>query len=98
MTQIKVGDRMFTKDGRKVGNGIIVDVVLGLTDVAWAVETDFGNKMVLTEPELTEFYHVGWHPEVELVELLGEGEFKLYDHSLEEWVAARRRNVMGEEQ
>ncbi len=82
---IEVGKRLYTKDGRKVGNGIVVGKhkhsFSNLGDV-WKVETDFGNMMALTNTELIEFYHLDYEPE--------PGPYK---HSLEKWMEARRMNI-----
>lgn len=83
--KIEAGKRLFTKDGRKVGNGIVVGELdhnlEGLGEV-WVVETDFGNVLRLTVTELSEFYHLSW--------AVPEGP---YPHSLDEWRESRLKNV-----
>jgi hypothetical protein len=49
------------------------------------VNTDFGNDMRLSEPELERFYHLDYEPEA-----------GPYPHSLEEWMQSRRLLVLGE--
>lgn len=88
LNSLRIGKRLFTRDGRHVGNGIIK----GRENVAyghegrysriWVVETDFGNTMRLGDPELESMYHLDYEPE--------PGP---YEHSLEEWMNARFRNI-----
>jgi hypothetical protein len=86
--RLYVGKRLFTKDGRRVGNGIItgqMDHRLESMGTVWSVITDFGNDMRLTERELEEFYHLDYEPEA-----------GPYPHSLEDWMQSRRILVLGE--
>lgn len=88
-TTPRVGKRLFTKDGRRVGNGIVTEVFehrLESMGTMCKVVTDFGNEMNLTYSELDHFYHLDHEPE--------EGPIP---HTLEEWMASRRLLVLGEE-
>ncbi len=53
---------LWTRDGSKVGNGIIYGVANSTyrpTVLLYLVETDFGNRMRLTQGELEAYYVVG---------------------------------------
>jgi hypothetical protein len=88
--RLYVGKRLFTKDGRRVGNGIIVGKMDHTSEsrgtTIWHVITDFGNDMRLSEPELERFYHIDHEPEAGPT-----------PHSLEEWMQSRRLLVLGEQ-
>lgn len=60
---IKVNTLLHTKDGRKVGNGIVVRTTPcrkeGQAYARVFIKTDYGLSMNLTEDELAEFYYVG---------------------------------------
>lgn len=49
-----------TRDGRKIGNAIIIDVVrkpYTENDRLYVIKTDYGNIAEFTELEINEFYH-----------------------------------------
>lgn len=81
---IERGKRLFTRDGRRVGNAIVIGPVEGGSDPRtkslWKLETDFGNKMTMDKKEIAELYHVDFEPEI------GPN-----DHTLEIWMADRKR-------
>jgi hypothetical protein len=73
--KIEAGVTLFTKDGRRLGNAIIVKEVepdyyaklgglvehLELTNQKlWLLETDFGNQMRLSDNEILEAYDLGY--------------------------------------
>ena len=61
--KIQRGRLLQTRDGKRVGNAIVI----GPADRedTWLCETDFGNKMRLTRPEIDELYHRGHRTYVE---------------------------------
>jgi len=52
---------LFTKDGRRVGNGIIIggEPSAYCDDYLYVIETDYGNTMKLNLKELEELYYLG---------------------------------------
>ena len=53
-----VGSVLETKDGRQTGNAIIVErTVNDDLDYVFTIETDFGNKIFLTEHEISSVFH-----------------------------------------
>jgi len=52
---LDVGVTLFTRDGRVVGNAIVIEKFGDL----WRVETDFGNQMTMTKNEVDAWYHLG---------------------------------------
>lgn len=56
-----VGDVLLTRDGRRVGNGVILHVehrpFAGEVQTLYKCVTDFGNTMNLTTGELDELFH-----------------------------------------
>lgn len=87
-SDLKPGHRLFTRDGRKFGNAVVVRETgkRYVGEVIYEVETDFGNTMNLTRKELETIFYVDWRSE----EFLG-------DASLEKWLSDRRENVLGRE-
>jgi hypothetical protein len=56
----KINTILYTKDGGKVGNAIIQEALaVPSGDVAYQIKTDYGNKMMLTEAELYEYFRIG---------------------------------------
>ena len=55
----EAGSQLSTKDGRKCGNAVIVELVFSVLkrSHAWVVVTDAGNEMTLTYNELNELFH-----------------------------------------
>lgn len=60
---LKEGTQLLTKDGRRTGNAFIFDVEYlkspRIETNLYAVMTDIGNKMRLTETEVHELFYVG---------------------------------------
>lgn len=58
MNKIKVPCRLCTKDGRKIGNAFCY--LDGRIDhnKGYYIETDFGNRVVLTAREIKELFYV----------------------------------------
>ena len=52
---------LFTKNGTRIGNGIIVNVFHhpGLKKIMYTVKTDYGNRVSLTEEEIHSSFFVG---------------------------------------
>ena len=57
--EIQLGVQLCTKDGRKVGNGFLIDIHDDEPFSLYIVLTDMGNTMRLTLGELQDYYHVG---------------------------------------
>ena len=59
---ITIGTRLCTRDGRKIGNGIVVDVItfpIGYTSfTSYLVKTDFGNMVAMNEYQLSNQFFV----------------------------------------
>ena len=55
----EVGSRLYTKDGRKCGNAVIVEPVFLVLkrSHAWVVVTDDGTEMTATYNDLNELFH-----------------------------------------
>lgn len=84
---LKVGDRLFTKDGRRVGNGIVTGISEKVSvedSEVYSIETDFGNVMALFIHEVEEFYYTDWEPDPD----------PYMKHTLEEWFESRARNIV----
>jgi uncharacterized protein YlaI len=47
---------LHTKDGTKIGNGIII----GRIQFYWEVTTDYGNKVQLTAEQIEERFVIAW--------------------------------------
>lgn len=67
--EMKIGTLLATRDGRRLGNGIVIDIKeLGLPwgCTSYHIKTDFGNTVKLTIQELQEaFYEPIWISNVE---------------------------------
>jgi hypothetical protein len=55
--KIQSGRLLWTRNGRRLGNAIVVGPAE--REDTWLCETDFGNQMRLTCPEIDELYHRG---------------------------------------
>jgi hypothetical protein len=59
---IPINTKLVTKDGFKVGNALITDIIKipTLTSVRWyhKIVTDYGNDMNLTSEEVCELFHL----------------------------------------
>lgn len=66
MTYLK-GTLLHTKDGSKVGNAIIIDVLSSIetSNDVFAVHTDFGNTSFYTKEEVDELYNISSIVDVE---------------------------------
>ena len=57
----QVGAQLCTKDGRRIGNAVVVSVDQRLVDqsvkVVVEIITDIGTRLILTPSELAEFFH-----------------------------------------
>lgn len=56
---IEVGRVLFTKDGRKIGNAIVLNIEQVEDAPIVTIETDFGNIVKLTEDEVVKDFHEG---------------------------------------
>lgn len=54
-----------TKDGRRVGNGIIIRELGGF----YTVKTDYGNEMRLNEDEINELFYIDDSPRIDGYEI-----------------------------
>jgi hypothetical protein len=55
MEKIKVNTILKTKDGRQVGNAIVIEEFI---EHYWEIKTDYGNTMVLNENEIREMFYI----------------------------------------
>lgn len=53
----KAGAQLPTKDGRRVGNAVIAEEIVGMSGTCFVVITDAGSYLVLTPNELEELYY-----------------------------------------
>lgn len=60
-TKLRFNTVLFTKNGTRIGNGIIVNIFhhTGLKKIMYTVKTDYGNKVSLTEEEIHSSFFVG---------------------------------------
>lgn len=54
--KIDINTILHTKDGRLIGNAIVV----GREDYYWIVKTDYGSKTTLTSEEIDKLFYVAW--------------------------------------
>lgn len=60
-----VGRLLHTRDGRQIGNAIIIGPCeIKDWGTVWPVETDFGNRLNMTTGELLFCFHLGKHTSV----------------------------------
>lgn len=53
------GSILYTKDGRKIGNGIITDVLdMPILGTMYRIKTDFGNIKTYFENEIDELFYI----------------------------------------
>jgi hypothetical protein len=59
---ITIGTRLCTKDGRLIGNGIVVDILtfpIGYTSfTAYLVKTDFGNMVTMSMSQISNQFYI----------------------------------------
>jgi hypothetical protein len=77
--ELYVGKQLFTRDGRKVGNAIVIEQV----GDSWKLETDFGNNMTFNANEIAEFY---WELDVD--------DDQLVLNDLNRWRTDRMKNIL----
>jgi hypothetical protein len=68
--EIAPGVTLMTKDGRTIGNAIVIREIEPITTMAdylkktgqklWLIETDFGNQVQYTDREIGEFFNLGF--------------------------------------
>ena len=57
---LQCGTVLHTKDGRNIGNGIVLEVHYSLYfEPYYLVKTDFGNLLRLTDLEINELFYIG---------------------------------------
>lgn len=56
---MKIGTKLATKDGRIIGNAIVVGTGGDLIPGAFVIETDFGNLTTLSMVEIENWFHIG---------------------------------------
>lgn len=54
MEKIKVNTILKTKDGRVVGNAIVISANADY----WKIKTDYGNTIILNETEIREMFYI----------------------------------------
>lgn len=59
---ITIGTRLCTKDGRLIGNGIVVDILtfpIGYTSFTlYLVKTDFGNMVTMSMSQISNQFYI----------------------------------------
>lgn len=72
MTTLKYGTRLATKDGRVIGNAMVIDEQVKDFQLICTLITDFGNVVELTERELFDkFYIVGdYYEDLETINIV----------------------------
>jgi hypothetical protein len=74
---IKVGTVLHTKDGRVVGNAVVIETTTSLfCETIYTIKTDFGNIINLTLFDIWDMFYVGEYQDV--VEQLQEQIRLLY--------------------
>jgi hypothetical protein len=69
--ELAPGVTLMTKDGRTIGNAIVIketepsseamkDFIRNTGQKLWLIETDFGNRAKLTDNEINEWFHLGY--------------------------------------
>ncbi len=53
MKQIKMNTILYTKDGRKIGNAIVTNIIGNF----YELKTDYGNSLKLNSQELRELFY-----------------------------------------
>ena len=61
--ELTVNTPLFTKDGRRIGNAIII----GCNNDAFQIKTDYGNEMTLTEEEIKQEFYLPTQQELKLL-------------------------------
>jgi len=54
--KLSINDILFTRDGRKIGNAIVVGVIDSWWTYTVAIITDYGTRFTLTSGELKELF------------------------------------------
>lgn len=55
---MKIGDRLYAKDGRKMGNAKIHGISKFLDDAIYDIRTDYGNYAVLNKEEIDKVFYL----------------------------------------
>ena len=73
-SKIQIGSRLCTKDGRRIGNGIVVAKDYKRSKIMkqsiWKVVTDFGNSAKMTKEEIVSLWYV--MPKTDVVRWLSD--------------------------
>lgn len=59
--RLSVGQCLFTKNGTIIGNAIVVAVIIPKDNgqpILYKLETDFGNSITATYPQITELFYI----------------------------------------
>jgi len=77
---MKTGTRLYTKDGRKIGNGIILSIAGFHPELGniYKIKTDFGNVVRFTEEEITSLFWTS-----------NENYFPEYPDNVESWMMGK---------
>jgi len=54
---LEVGAQLSTRDGRRIGNAVVLEVMPSCKGASARIWTDAGNDLVLNEAELDELFH-----------------------------------------
>ena len=60
-TRLRFNTVLFTKNGTRIGNGIIVNIYhsKSLKKIFYTVKTDYGNSVSMSEDQIRDNFHVG---------------------------------------
>lgn len=53
--KIVIGTSLLTKDGRIIGNGVVINI----HSLRYDIETDYGHKLMMTIEELKRLFYIG---------------------------------------
>lgn len=54
---LQIGQHLFTRDGRKLGNALIVESAQHPVGTVWTCETDFGRWFDFTPAEIESYFY-----------------------------------------
>lgn len=58
-TELAPGVTLFTRDGSKIGNAIVIRALHGKDSQHWLIETDYGNQCTFSEREIDDWFTLG---------------------------------------
>jgi len=52
------GTVLLTKDGRRIGNAIVLEKGVVFNTIVYLIKTDFGNVVRFTEDDIEKYFHM----------------------------------------